>query len=59
MCTLMPAGFACGGICDAILINVSTGACGGGGGGGMISELTLTYLCGSNLMVDFSVTICI
>ena len=26
----MPAGFACGGICDAKLIIVSTGACGGG-----------------------------
>ena len=25
----MPAGSACGGICDAILIAVSTGACGG------------------------------
>ena len=37
MCTLMPGGFACGGICDAILINVSTGAFGGGGGvGGLV-----------------------
>ena len=30
----MPAGFACGEVCDAILIVVSIGACGGGGGGG-------------------------
>ena len=44
----MPAGFAFGGICDAILIIVSTGACGGWG----ISVLTLTYLCGSKLMVE-------
>ena len=42
----MPAGFACGGICDAILTIVSTGACGG------ISALTLTYLCGSKPMVE-------
>ena len=46
----MPAGFACGGICDAILITVSAGTCGGGGGG--ISALTLTYLRGSKPMVE-------
>ena len=46
----MPAGFACGGICDAILIIVYTGACGGGGGGG-INVLTLTYLCGSKPII--------
>ena len=45
----MPAGFACGGICDAILIIVSIGVWGGRGGGGggcrgEINALTLTYL---------------
>ena len=44
----MPAGFACGGICDAISIIVSAGACGGWG----ISALTLTYLRGSKPMVE-------
>ena len=46
----MPAGFACGGICDAILIIVSVGACVEGGGG--INALTFTYLCGSKPMVE-------
>ena len=36
----MPAGFACGEICDAILIIVSIGACGGGGWNGGINALT-------------------
>ena len=50
----MPAGFACGGICDAILIIVSTGACGGGGGGAGISALNLSLWlqCGSKPMVE-------
>ena len=41
----MPAGFACGRICDAILINVSVGACGGGGGGwGLMHLRQLTFV---------------
>ena len=40
----MPAGFAYGGICAAILIIASVG---GGGGGGQIIALALTYFCGS------------
>ena len=49
MCTFIPAGFVCGGICDALCLLVLVG----GGGGGGISALTLTYLCGSKPMVEY------
>ena len=44
----MPDGFACGGICDAILINAASGA---GGGEGGIDALFLPHICGSILIL--------